>query len=48
MKLKSYRPEVNWKWQKWTFGFWRDVENYTAFGIDFGPLEIVWRYEGYK
>ena len=40
--------EVNWKWWKWTFGFWRDVANHTAFGIDIGPLEIVWRMPGYR
>ena len=48
MKLKSRKPDVAWKWDKWTFGFWRDVKNWTAFGIDFRPLEIVWRYEGYR
>lgn len=48
MKLKSRKPEIKWKWLKWTFGFWRDVENHTFFGIDIGPLEIVWRYEGYE
>ena len=46
--LKSRYPDVAWKWRKWTFGFWTDPENWTAFGIDIGPLEIVWRYEGYR
>ncbi len=42
------RPHVAWKWRKWTFGFWTDPSNWTAFGIDVGPLEVVWRYEGYR
>jgi hypothetical protein len=41
-------PEVNWKWLKFTFGVWRDMKNHTKFGIDIGPLEIVWRTEGYQ
>jgi hypothetical protein len=48
MLLKSRKPDVAWKWRKWTFGFWTDPANWTAFGIDVGPLEIVWRYEGYR
>lgn len=40
------RPDVAWKWRKWTFGFWTDPSNWTRFGIDFGPLEIVWRRPG--
>jgi hypothetical protein len=48
MKLKSRKPDTAWKWRKWTFGFWTDPSNWTAFGIDIGPLEIVWRYEGYR
>ena len=39
---------IDWQWQKWTFGVWRDVANCTSFGIDFGPLEIVWRMPGYR
>lgn len=41
-------PDVGWKWGKWTFGFWTDPKNKTWFGIDVGPLEIVWRMEGYR
>lgn len=41
-------PEVGWKWRKWTFGWWTDPSNRTRFGIDFGPLEIVWRMPGYR
>lgn len=48
MKLKSVVPEINWKWRKWTIGFWTDPSNHTFFGIDILPLEIVWRYEGYR
>jgi hypothetical protein len=48
MKIKSHKPGVAWKWWKWTFGFWHDAENHTFIGIDIGPLEIVWRYEGYR
>lgn len=48
LKLKSYTPDVGWKWGKWTFGFWTDSLNFTFFGIDIGPLEIVWRYIGYR
>lgn len=48
MKLRSKTPDIAWKWRKWTFGFWTDPSNWTAFGIDIGPLEIVWRYEGYR
>lgn len=48
MKLKGWRPDVAWKWGKWTFGFWHDADNLTFLGFDFGPLEIVWRYEGYR
>lgn len=48
MKLKSKRPDIAWIWSKWTFGFWHDKKNYTFFGIDIGPLEIVWRYNGYR
>lgn len=36
-------PQVKWKWHKWTFGFWTDPEKGHKFGIDFGPLEIIWR-----
>jgi hypothetical protein len=42
------RPDVSWKWGKWTFGFWVDRENKTRLGIDVGPLEVVWRAEGYR
>lgn len=42
------RPDLAWKWGKWTFGFWTDMTNRTYFGIDIGPLEIVWRAEGYR
>jgi hypothetical protein len=48
MKLKSYKPDIGWKWLKWTFGVWSDPKNYTLFGIDIGPLEIVWHFEGYR
>jgi hypothetical protein len=41
-------PDIGWKWLKWTFGFWSDPDNCTFFGIDFGPLEIVWRLPGYR
>lgn len=41
-------PEVNWRWLKFTFGVWRDMKNHTRFGIDVGPLEIVWRAPGYR
>jgi hypothetical protein len=34
MKLKSHKPDVAWKWWKWTFGFWHDAENHTFIGID--------------
>lgn len=47
-KRRGWRPDFGWKWFKWTFGFWHDYENFTVFGIDIGPLEIVWRYEGYR
>lgn len=47
-KFKGWRPDFGWKWLKWTFGFWSDPANNTVFGIDFGPLEIVWRFEGYR
>lgn len=43
-----FLPDVSWKWLKWTFGFWIDPKNHTIFGIDFGPLEIVWHSEGYR
>lgn len=42
------KPDVAVKWGKWTFGFWVDPSNKTWFGIDLGPLEIVWRMEGYR
>jgi hypothetical protein len=44
----TWAPNVSWKWGKWTFGFWIDPNNHTYFGIDFGPLEIVWHSEGYR
>lgn len=47
-KRRGWTPDFGWKWGKWTFGFWHDPENHTLFGIDIGPLEIVWRYEGYR
>lgn len=47
-KPVSLRPEIGWKWLKWTFGFWSDPSNCTFFGIDIGPLEIVWRLPGYR
>lgn len=43
-----WKPDIGWKWLKWTFGFWVDPKNNTIFGIDFGPLEIVWHSEGYR
>ena len=45
---KRFLPNVNWRWLKWTFGFWIDPKNHTYFGIDIGPLEIVWHSEGYR
>ena len=48
MKLKSLKPDIAWKWGKWTVGFWTDAANHTFFGIDLLPLEIVWRYGGYR
>ena len=48
VKLKSVKPDIAWKWGKWTIGFWTDKANHTFFGIDILPLEIVWRYEGYR
>lgn len=48
LRIKSLRPDIDWKWHKWTFGFWHDYKNHTFFGIDVGPLEIVWRYDGYR
>lgn len=42
------KPDVAWKWRKWTFGIWTDPQNRTRFGIDIGPLEICWRNEGYR
>jgi hypothetical protein len=48
VKLKSVKPDIAWKWGKWTIGFWTDAKNHTFFGIDIFPLEIVWRYEGYR
>jgi hypothetical protein len=48
VKLKSVKPDIGWKWGKWTIGFWTDKANHTFFGIDIFPLEIVWRYEGYR
>lgn len=41
-------PTLGWKWLKWTFGFWIDPANHTYFGIDVGPLEIVWHSQGYR
>lgn len=48
VKLKSLKPDIGWKWGKWTIGFWTDAANHTFFGIDIFPLEIVWCYEGYR
>jgi hypothetical protein len=48
MTPRGWRPDVAVKWWKWTFGFWHDRKNHTLIGIDIGPLEIVWRYEGYR
>lgn len=42
------RPTLGWKWGKWTFGCWTDPGNRTFFGIDLGPLEVIWRYPGYR
>lgn len=44
----GWRPQVAWKWRKWTIGFWTDPSNWTRFGIDIFPLEIVWRLPGYR
>lgn len=44
----SRRPDVAWRWGKWTFGFWVDRANHTLLGVDVGPLEVVWRTEGYR
>jgi hypothetical protein len=48
LRPASWCPDVAWRWLKWTFGFWSDPANATLFGIDFGPLEIVWRLPGYR
>lgn len=48
LRPRGWRPDVAWKWSKWTFGFWWDRDNKTLFGVDVGPLEVVWRYEGYR
>jgi len=48
VKIKSWKPDIGWKWGKFTFGVWTDPGNRTLFGIDWGPLEIVWRFEGYR
>lgn len=42
------KPDVAWKWGKWTFGFWIDLKNQTYFGIDIGPLEIAWHGAAYR
>lgn len=45
-----WRRQVNWTWTNWTFGIWWSSRRnrrlpYAAFGIDLGPLEVVWRQE---
>lgn len=45
---RGLRPDVAWRWGKWTFGLWTDAGNHTILGIDVGPLEVVWRREGYR
>lgn len=47
-KPASWCPDVGWKWLKWTVGFWSDPDNWTWFGVDVGPLEVVWRLPGYR
>jgi len=37
------KPKVMWTWTNWTFGLWYSrVRKHRAWGIDLGPLEIIW------
>jgi hypothetical protein len=40
---KKVKFEASWKWCKWTFGVWREVNDHTAYGVSVGPLEIIVR-----
>jgi hypothetical protein len=37
--------QVTWCWTNWTFGVYsvKLSRSQRAYGIDFGPLEIIWR-----
>jgi hypothetical protein len=35
---------ITWTWTNWTFGVWtKQFHRFRAWGIDLGPLEMVWR-----
>ena len=41
-----WEPRHRFGWSNWTFGVWWDDGTLTGrpcFGIDIGPLELLWR-----
>jgi hypothetical protein len=37
---------VTWTWTNWTFGvYWGPIGRTNVFGIDIGPLELIWRWK---
>lgn len=36
---------TTWSWTNWTFGlWWKGFKRSNCFGIDAGPLEVVWKW----
>lgn len=42
--MRNYTRNTTWSWTNWTFGVWKlEKRHHKAYGVDIGPLEIVWR-----
>lgn len=35
--------ELQWNWNNWTFGIWLDTKRSLTWGIDFGPIEFMYK-----
>lgn len=44
-KVGTVTRKVMWSWGNWTFGFWfySPSSRTRTWGVDLGPLEVLWR-----